>query len=73
MGIIAIIVTHNLSLDRFRLVLRLVAEQVNHLITVDNDSHNKGAIKNLCTSVNNRDFVEVGLNSRAAHALRVGI
>jgi|GEM_PF-4742557 len=59
MSVIAIIIIHNPSLDRFRLVLRLVAEQVNHLIIVDNDSHNKDAIKNLCTSVNNCNFVEV--------------
>jgi len=43
------------------------------VVIVDNDSDNRDFIKDLCTDVNNCDFIEVGFNSGIAHALRVGI
>ena len=53
-SVVAVIVSHDPELDRFRLVLDRVSKQVDHIIIVDNDSKSKGV-------VSNRDFVEVGL------------
>ncbi len=65
-SVVAVIVSHDPELDRFRLVLDRASKQVDHIIIVDNDSKSKGV-------VSNRDFVEVGFNSGVAHALRVGV
>jgi len=66
MGVVAVIVSHDPELDRFRLVLDRVSGQVGRVIIVDNDSRSKGVVSNC-------DFVEVGFNSGVAHALRVGV
>ena len=63
MNVIAIVVTHDPELDRFRLVLDQASEQVDRVIIVDNDSKSKGVLRSLCGGVGNCDFVEVGFNS----------
>jgi len=73
MNVIAVIVTHDPELDRFKLVLDRASEQVDSVIVVDNDSKSKGVLRGLCSGVSNCDFIEVGLNSGVAHALRVGV
>jgi len=73
MNVIAVIVTHDPELDRFKLVLDRASEQVDSVIVVDNDSKSKGILRGLCGGFGNCDFVEVGFNSGVAHALRVGV
>jgi rhamnosyltransferase len=73
MNVIAVIVSHDPELDRFRLVLDRVSGQVGRVIIVDNDSRGKGVLRGLCGGFGNCDFVEVGFNSGVAHALRVGV
>jgi len=73
MNVIAVIVTHDPELDRFRLVLDRVSGQVGRVIIVDNDSRGKGVLRDLCGGFGNCDFVEVCFNSGVAHALRVGV
>ena len=73
MNVIAVIVTHDPELDRFRLVLDRVSGQVGRVIIVDNDSRGKGVLRGLCGGFGNCDFIEVGFNSGVAHALRVGV
>jgi len=72
MNVIAVIVTHDPELDRFKPVLDRASEQVDSVIVVDNDSKSKGVLRGLCSGFGNCDFVEVGVNSGVAHALRVG-
>jgi len=73
MSIVAVIVSYDLGLGRFRLVLDRASGQVDHVIIVDNDSRGKGVLRDLCGGFGNCDFVEVGFNSGVAHALRVGV
>ena len=73
MNVIAVIVTHDPELDRFKLVLDRASEQVDSVIVVDNDSKSKGVLRGLCGGFGNCDFVEVGFNSGVAHALRIGV
>ena len=73
MSVVAIIVTYNPELSRFRYVLNQASKQANHVIIVDNDSKTKDMLKKLCNKTNNCDFVEIGFNSGVAHALRIGI
>jgi len=73
MNVIAVIVSHDPELGRFRLVLDRVSGQVGRVIIVDNDSKSKGVLRGLCGGFGNCDFVEVGFNSGVAHALRVGV
>lgn len=73
MSIVAVIVSYDLGLGRFRLVLDRASGQVDHVIIVDNDSRGKGVLRGLCGGFGNCDFVEVGFNSGVAHALRVGV
>ena len=73
MSVVAVIVSHDPGLDRFRLVLDRVSRQVGHVIIVDNDSKTKDMLKKLCNKTNNCDFVEIDFNSGVAHALRIGI
>jgi len=73
MSVVAIIVTYNPELSRFRRVLNQASKQVNHVIIVDNGSKTKYVLKKLCNETSNCDFVEVGFNSGVAHALRIGI
>jgi hypothetical protein len=63
MGVVAVIVSHDPELDKFRLVLNRASRQVDHIIIVDNDSRSKGVLRDLCGGVGNCDFVEVGFNS----------
>jgi hypothetical protein len=60
MNVIAVIVTHDPELDRFKLVLDRASEQVDSVIVVDNDSKSKGVLRGLCSGVGNCDFVKVG-------------
>jgi len=73
MGVVAVIVSRDPELDRFKLVLDRVSGQVGRVIIVDNDSKNKGVLRDLCGGVGNCDFIEVGFNSGVTHALRVGV
>jgi rhamnosyltransferase len=73
MGVVAVIVSHDPELDRFRLVLDRVSGQVGRVIIVDNDSRSKDALRGLCGGFGNCDFIEIGFNSGVAHALRVGV
>ena len=73
MSVVAVIVSHDPELDRFRLVLDRVSGQVGRVIIVDNDSRSKGVLRGLCGGFGNCDFIEVGFNSGVAHALRVGV
>jgi len=73
MGVVAVIVSRDPGLDRFRLVLDRVSGQVGRVIIVDNDSKIKDVLRDLCGGFGNCDFVEVGFNSGVAHALRVGV
>ena len=73
MNVIAIVVSHDPGLGRFRLVLDRASGQVGRVIIVDNDSRSKGVLRDLCGGVGNCDFVEVDFNSGVAHALRVGV
>ena len=73
MSVVAIIVTYNPELIRFKHVLKQASRQVDHVIIVDNDSKSKGVLRDLCGGVGNCDFVEVGFNSGVAHAYRVGV
>jgi rhamnosyltransferase len=71
MSVVAVIVSHDPGLDRFRLVLDRVSGQVDRV--VNNDSRGKGVLRGLRGGFGNCDFVEVGFNSGVAHALRVGV
>jgi len=73
MGVVAVIVTHNPSLERFRVVLGSAAKQTNHVVIIDNNSRNRDEVEDLCVGIGNCDFVEVGFNSGVAHALRIGV
>jgi len=73
MSVIAIIVSHDPELDRFRLVLDQASKQVGRVVVVDNGSKTKDILRDLCNSVGNCDFVEVCFNSGVARALRVGV
>ena len=64
MGVVAVIITRDPELGRFRLVLDRVSGQVGHVIIVDDDSRSEGVLRDLCGGVGNCDFVEVGFNSR---------
>jgi len=48
MGVVAVIITHDPELDRFKLVLDRASEQVDSVIVVDNDSKSKGVLRGLC-------------------------
>ncbi len=72
-GVTAVIVTHNPSENRFRLVLSSTAFQVGYVVIVDNASVNRGFIRGLCNEFGNCRFVEVGFNSGIAHAINIGI
>ena len=63
MGVVAVIVSRDPELDRFRLVLNRASRQVDHIIIVDNDSRSKGVLRDLCGGFGNCDFIEVGFNS----------
>jgi len=65
MSVVAVIVSHDPGLDRFRLVLDRVSRQVDHIIIVDNDSRSKGVLRCLCSGVGNCDFIEVSFNSES--------
>jgi rhamnosyltransferase len=69
----AIIVTYNPKLARFRNVLNSAANQVKHVVIVDNGSVNNHLIKSLCEESHNCIFIEVGFNSGIAHALKIGV
>jgi rhamnosyltransferase len=69
----AIIVTYNPKLARFRNVLNSAANQVKHVVIVDNGSVNNHLIKSLCEELHNCIFIEVGSNSGIAHALKIGV
>jgi len=73
MSVVAIIVTYNPELSRFRYVLNQASKQVNHVIIVDNGSKNKDILRKLCSETNDCDFIEISFNSGVAHALRIGI
>jgi len=73
MYIVAIVVTHNPDVERFRTVIGQVSKQVNRVLMVDNDSKDKNKLMDFCRTAGNCDFVEVGFNSGVAHALRRGI
>jgi len=73
MGVVAVIVSHDPELDRFRLVPDRASKQVDRIIIVDNDSRSKGVLRDLCGGFGNCGFIEVGFNSGVAHALRVGV
>jgi len=73
MGVVAVIVTHNPSLERFKVVLGSVAKQTNHVVIIDNNSRNRDEVEDLCVGIENCDFVKVGFNSGVAHALRIGV
>jgi rhamnosyltransferase len=73
MSVVAIIVTYNPELSRFRYVLNQASKQVNHVIIVDNGSKAKDILRKLCNEANNCHFVEIGFNSGVVHALRIGI
>jgi len=73
MGVVAVIITRDPELDRFRLVLDRASKQVGRVVVVDNDSRSKGVLRDLCGGFGNCDFIEVGFNSGVAHALRVGV
>jgi rhamnosyltransferase len=73
MSVVAIIVTYNPELSRFKYVLNQASKQANHVIIVDNGSKTKDILKKLCNETNNCDFVEISFNSGVAHALRVGV
>jgi len=73
MSVVAIIVTYNPELIRFKHVLNQAFRQVDYVIVVDNGSKTKEVLRDLCGGVGNCDFVEVGFNSGVAHALRVGV
>jgi rhamnosyltransferase len=73
MNIVAIIVTFNPDQKRFIKVFYSAITQVDRIIIVDNNSHNKDFIKSLCNSQNNCEFIEIGFNSGVAHALRFGV
>jgi len=69
MSVVAIIVTYNPELSRFRHVFNQASKQVNHVIIVDNGSKTKDMLK-ICNETNNCHFVEIGFNSGVVHALR---
>jgi rhamnosyltransferase len=73
MTVVAVIVSRDPELDRFRLVLDRASKQVGRVVVVDNGSKTKDVLRDLCDGVGNCDFVEVGFNSGVAHALRVGV
>jgi len=64
MSVVAVIITHDPGLGRFKLVLDRVSGQVGRVIIVDDDSRSKGVLRGLCGGVGNCDFVEVDFNSR---------
>jgi rhamnosyltransferase len=72
MYIVAIVVTHNPDMERFRTVIGQVSKQVNRVLMVDNNSKDKNKLMDFCRTAGNCDFVEVGFNSGVAHALRRG-
>jgi|GEM_PF-3445637 len=49
MSVVAIIVTYNPELSRFRYVLNQASKQANHVIIVDNGSKTKDMLKNYAT------------------------
>jgi hypothetical protein len=63
MNVIAVIVSHDTELGRFKLVLDRVSGQVDRVIIVDNDSRSKDVLRDLCGGFGNCDFIEVGFNS----------
>jgi len=69
----AIIVTYNPEIARFKNVLSSVANQVKHVVIVDNGSVNNHLIKSLCEELHNCIFVEVRFNSGIAYALKIGV
>jgi len=73
MNIVAVIVSYDPELGRFRLVLDRVSGQVDRVIIVDNNSKYRNKLRDFYRTAGNCDFVEVGFNSGVAHALRRGI
>jgi hypothetical protein len=45
MNVVAVIITRDPELGRFRLVLDRASKQVDHIIIVDNDSKSKGVLR----------------------------
>jgi len=50
MGVVAMIVTHNPSLERFRVVLDLAIKQTNHVVIIDNNSRDRDEVEDLCSA-----------------------
>ena len=63
MKVIAVIITHDPELDRFKPVLDRASEHVDRIIVV-NDSKSKGVLRGLCSGVGNCDFVRLVLTRR---------
>jgi len=60
MSIVAIIVTYNPELSRFKHVLNQASKQVNRVVIVDNDSKIKDVLRDLCSSVGNNGDCGIG-------------
>ena len=58
MYIVAIIVTHNPDVERFRTVIGQVSKQVNRVLVVDNDSKDKNKLIDFCRTAGNCDTYE---------------
>jgi GT2 family glycosyltransferase len=72
-NVIAIIVTHNPETKRFEYVVRAASKQVRHIVIVNNNSNNKGLIKDLCSKMNNCELINLKFNAGIAYALKVEI
>lgn len=67
----AAVVTYNSELSRFKEVIMGISPQVGRVVVVDNGSSNSEQLRNLCGSLKNCDFIEVGFNLGIAHALNL--
>ena len=73
LNVVAIIVTHNPDLNRFRLVLNSLIGEVDSIVIVDNASQNINSIMELCTQISNCEVVRLQFNSGVAYALMKGV
>ncbi len=72
-NVVAVIVSHDPDLARFRLVLNSLVGEVDGVIIVDNASRNINEIMKLCGQVPNCSVVRLQFNSGIAYALMKGV
>jgi len=69
----AIIVTYNPEIDRFKQVIDSIANQIDKIIIVDNNSKNKEKIKEILKVYKNTEIIENDKNYGIGKGLNIGI